>query len=54
MQERTSLLQEFWFYLKENKKWWMIPLIIMLLLLVGLFIVVGANAGLLPFIYTLI
>lgn len=44
-------LAEFWLFLKENKKWWLIPLLGSLLLLgvVSWF----AASGAAPFIYTL-
>ena len=46
-----SLLSEFRLFLKENKKWWLIPLIASLLLL-GLVSWLAAS-GAAPFIYTL-
>ena len=47
--KRTTILHEFWEFLKHNKKWWMTPIII-LILLFGLVIIGG---GAVPFIYTL-
>ena len=47
-----ALLQDFWFFLKVRKAWWMTPIILVLLLLVVL-ILVGEKAAVLPFIYTL-
>jgi len=46
-----SLLGDLWQFLKERKKWWLLPLIIVLLLL-GLFIIFSRSA-IAPFIYTL-
>jgi hypothetical protein len=46
-----SLLQEFWLFLKRDKKWWLIPLLVSLLLL-GL-VSWFAASGAAPFIYTL-
>jgi len=46
-----NLLTEFWEFIRENKKFWLIPLIIILLLL-GLLIVLGST-GAAPFVYTL-
>lgn len=48
---RTSLIVEFWDFLKCNKKWWLTP-IILVMLLVGLFVMFGSTAAA-PFIYTL-
>jgi hypothetical protein len=50
-EERSSLIQELWGFLKDNKKWWLLPILI-LLLLFGLLIVLSGT-GLAPFIYTL-
>ena len=46
-----SLLQEFWLFITENKKWWMIP-ILLVLGLVGMLVLMGST-GAAPFIYTL-
>lgn len=48
---QTSLLGDVWAMLKQNKKFWLIPLIIALLVF-GLLIMVGGTAAA-PFIYTL-
>jgi hypothetical protein len=50
-EERPSLLSEFWFFLKYNKKWWLLPILIILLLL-GLLVLLSGTA-LAPFIYPL-
>ena len=49
---QASLPYEFWIFLTENKKWWMLPIVIVLLA-VGLLAIVGAGTGATPFIYTL-
>ena len=49
--KRTSLLAEFWLFLKYNKKWWLLPILIVLLLL-GLLVLLGGTA-IAPFIYPL-
>jgi hypothetical protein len=49
-QDDIGFLQEFWLFLRENKKWWLIPLIGSLLL-IGL-ISFFAASGAAPFIYT--
>jgi hypothetical protein len=46
-----GLLGEFVAMLKQNKKYWLIP-IILILLLVGAIIILGSTAAA-PFIYTL-
>lgn len=51
LSENSNLLSEFVDFLKENKKFWMIPILIILLLL-GLLIVLGGTSAA-PFIYTL-
>ena len=50
-QKRTSLVSDFWSFLKHNKKWWLLPIIIVLLLL-GLIVLLGGTAAA-PFIYPL-
>jgi len=50
-QGRQGLLGELWGYLKQNKKWWLLPIITALLLFGVLLILSGT--GLAPFIYTL-
>jgi hypothetical protein len=49
--KQLSLLQEFWIFITENKKWWLIP-IVLVLSLVGLLAAL-ASTGAAPFIYTL-
>ncbi len=49
-QKRPSLVVEFWYFLKYNKKWWLLPILVTLLLLCLLVLVGGS--GLAPFIYT--
>jgi hypothetical protein len=49
-QKRPSLAVEFWYFLKYNKKWWLLPILVTLLLLC-LLVMVGGS-GLAPFIYT--
>jgi hypothetical protein len=50
-QHSGSLLGEVWGFLRENKKWWLLPIVITMLLL-GLLVVLGGS-GAAPFIYTL-
>ncbi len=50
-QKRTSLIAEFWQFLKYNKKWWLLPILIVLLLFGVLVFLAGTSA--VPFIYTI-
>jgi hypothetical protein len=47
-----DFLRDFWEYMKERKKWWLIPTFIVFLLL-GVLIVLSSGSALAPFIYTL-
>ena len=47
----ASVVGEFWYFLKTNKKWWLTP-IILVFLLVGALVVLGGSAAA-PFVYTL-
>ena len=46
-----TVLAEFWEFLRQRKKYWLLPIVVMLVLL-GLVIVLTANSALAPFIYT--
>jgi hypothetical protein len=50
-QGRISIFSEVWYFLRQNKKWWLLP-IFLILLLVSLIMVLGGTAAA-PFIYTL-
>lgn len=47
-----DLLKDLWGFLKERKKFWLLPMIIVLLL-VGALIVLSSGSAVAPFIYTL-
>jgi hypothetical protein len=47
-----ELLKDVWQFIRERKKFWLIPMIVILFLL-GLLIVFGGSSALAPFIYTL-
>ena len=47
-----ELLVELWSFMKERKKFWMLPIVICLLLL-GSLIVLTSGSAVAPFIYTL-
>ncbi len=47
-----DLLQDLWAFMRERKKFWLMPIVIVLVLLGGLLIVAQGSA-IAPFIYTL-
>lgn len=47
-----DFLKELWAFMKERKKFWLLPIIIVLLLLGGL-LVLAQGSAVAPFIYTL-
>jgi hypothetical protein len=47
-----ELLVEFWSFLRERKKFWLLPIIVVLGLFGGL-IILAQGSALAPFIYTL-
>jgi Family of unknown function (DUF5989) len=47
-----ELLLELWFFMKERKKFWLLPIVVSLLLL-GSLIVLTSGSAVAPFIYTL-
>ncbi len=49
-ESESSFLSELWGFLRENKKWWLLP-ILAILLLFG-FLIFLSSTGLAPFIYT--
>jgi hypothetical protein len=49
---KTSILREFWQFLKVRKKWWLTPIVVFLVLL-GVLVVVTEGSALATFIYAL-
>lgn len=49
--KRRGLLADFWSFLGQNKKWWLLPILIVILLL-GVLVLISSTA-VAPFIYTL-
>ena len=47
-----SLLLEMWAFLRERKKFWLLPIVIIMLLF-GALMVFAESSALAPFIYTL-
>ncbi len=50
-QDRCGFMTELWAFLKDNRKWWMLPILGLLLLLGLLTLLAGTGAA--PFIYSL-
>ena len=50
-QKHTSVVGEFWNFLSESKKWWLLPIVVVLLAFGVLVVLSGGAAA--PFIYTL-
>ena len=48
----TSLIAELWEYMRERKKYWLLPILVVMGVLGGL-IVLSQGSALAPFIYTL-
>lgn len=49
---KISVMKELWLFLRERKKWWLLPIVIFLVLLGGLIILTQGSA-LAPFIYAI-
>ena len=49
---KQSIIKEFFLFINQEKKWWLVPLI-SVLLLVGALIVFAGSSPLAPFIYPL-
>ena len=47
-----SFIKEFWDFLKERKKYWLLPIFIVLALF-GVLIVLSQGSAVAPFIYTI-
>jgi hypothetical protein len=47
-----DFLSDLWKFMRERKKFWLIPMITILLLL-GILLVLGGGSAIAPFIYTL-
>jgi drug/metabolite transporter superfamily protein YnfA len=48
---RSGIVAEFWAFLRESKKWWMLPIIVALICLAVFALL--ASTPIAPFIYTL-
>lgn len=47
-----EFIREFWIFLRQRKKYWLIPLVTLMLLLAAVALLTGGSA-LAPFIYSL-
>ena len=47
-----SILAELWMFLKERKKFWLLPIIVMMVIFGGL-VVLSQGSAVAPFIYTI-
>jgi len=52
MAGKFGIAKEFLFFLKQEKKWWLIPLVV-IFMLIGLFIIFAESSALAPFLYPL-
>jgi hypothetical protein len=48
----AGVVRELWLFLKERKKWWLLPILVVMLL-VGSLLVFAQGSALAPFIYTI-
>jgi len=49
---QVTLVREFWMFMRERKKWWLLP-ILTVMVLVGMLLVFAQGSALAPFIYTI-
>jgi len=47
-----ALFLEFWAFMRERKKWWLLPILLVMTLVGGL-LVFAQGSALAPFIYTI-
>jgi hypothetical protein len=50
--EKFQIVTEYFQFLRQQKKWWMLP-IVTLLLVLGLLVILTQGSPLAPFIYTI-
>ena len=49
---QSGLVRELWSFLRERKKWWLLP-VVGVMLVVGALLVFAQGSALAPFIYTI-
>lgn len=47
-----EFIKDLWGFMKERKKYWLVPMIL-ILLLIGLLLVFSSGSAIAPFVYTL-
>jgi uncharacterized protein DUF5989 len=52
MSQSSSLMGELWAFMRERKKFWLLPILVVLFL-VGSLLVFAQGSALAPFIYTI-
>ena len=45
-------IQDLWLFIKERRKFWLLPIVVVLLIL-GVLVVFGGGSAIAPFIYTI-
>jgi|KBSSwiStaDraftv2_1062776.scaffolds.fasta_scaffold748771_1 Family of unknown function (DUF5989) len=50
-QRRTSFLADYWRFLREERKWWMLPVLVVLFLAGGIIVLAGTAGA--PLLYAL-
>ena len=48
----NGLVSEMWAFMRERKKWWLLPVIVVMLI-VGSLLIFAQGSALAPFIYTI-
>lgn len=49
---QISLLKELWAFMRERKKWWLLPIIVVMVA-IGALLIFAQSSVLAPFIYTI-
>jgi len=49
---KMSLVKEIWLYMRQNKKYWLVP-ILFILILMSVLLIVAQSSALAPFIYSI-
>jgi hypothetical protein len=49
---QLTLVREFWLFMRERKKFWLLPILVVMML-VGALLVFAQGSALAPFIYTI-
>ncbi|HEY0674474.1 MAG TPA: DUF5989 family protein [Longimicrobiales bacterium] len=49
---QVTLVREFWMFMRERKKFWLLP-ILLVMVMVGMLLVFAQGSALAPFIYTI-